>query len=79
MQKKSEDFSMQEALRLSQSPAGRQLMNLLRQSDSSALQQALSDASAGNYTSAQQILKGLLDSPEAKTLLKQLGGEQWTK
>ena len=79
MQKNSQDFSMQDALRLSKSPAGQQLMSLLRQADSSSLQQALREVSAGNYTSAQQILRTLLDTPEAKALLQQLEGESWTK
>ena len=72
MQKNSEDFSMQEALRLAQSPAGQQLLAMLRRTDSGQLQQAADLASAGNYAQASQALSALLSSPEAQQLLKEL-------
>ena len=75
MVKKSEDFSMDEALRLAKSPAGQQLLAMLRQADSGQLQQAVQQANAGNYTSAQQTLQSLLDDPQVKLLLQQLGGK----
>lgn len=75
MVKKSEDFSMEEALRLAKSPAGQQLLAMLRQADSGQLQQAVQQANAGNYTSAQQTLQSLLDDPQVKLLLQQLGGK----
>ena len=40
MQKKSEDFSMQEALRLMKTPAGQQLMEMAKTMDSGKLRQA---------------------------------------
>ena len=72
MQKKSEDFSVQEALRLAKSPAGRQLMAMLQRSDSGQLQQAMQQASAGDYVKASQTLNSLLGSEEAQALLKEL-------
>ena len=75
MVKKSKDFSMDEALRLAKSPAGQQLLAMLRQADSGQLQQAVQQANAGNYTSAQQTLQSLLDDPQVKLLLQQLGGK----
>ena len=65
MQKKSEDFSMQEALRLAQSPAGQQLLAKLKQADPSQLEKIAGQAAAGNYENAAQQLNALL---------KQLGG-----
>lgn len=73
MQKKSQDFSMEDALRLAKSPAGQQLYAILQQADSAAMQQAATEVSAGNYTKAGQTLQSLLSSPEAKELLKTLG------
>ena len=73
MQKNSEDFSMQDALRLAQSPAGQHLLAMLRQTDSGKLQQAVDLANAGNYAQAGQTLSTLLTSPEAQRLLKELG------
>lgn len=75
MQKNSPDFSMQEALRLYQSPAGQQLLALLRDTDADALNTAASQASTGNLEQAMQTLSSLLASPEAKELMQKLGGK----
>lgn len=74
MQKNSENFSMQDALRLAETPAGQQLLALLQQTDSSALQLALEQAEAGNYANAQKALTDLMKNKEVRSLLKQLGG-----
>ena len=73
MQKNSEDFSMQEALRLAQSPAGQQLLAMLRQQDSGQIREALDQANAGDMQKAKQALSSLLASPEIQKMLKQLG------
>lgn len=67
------DQAMQEALRLAQSPAGQQLLALLQQKGGSGLQQAVERAAAGDYTQAKQALSALLNDPEAKKILEQLG------
>lgn len=74
MEKNYQDFSMQEAMRLASSPAGRQLLALLRQSDSAQLNQAMSQAAAGDYSEVQKTMSSMLSSPEAQALLKQLRG-----
>ena len=74
MQKNSQNFSMQEAMRLANSDAGQKLLALLKQSDSNQLQQAMAQASAGNYENVQQVLRSLLENSEVQTLLKELGG-----
>ena len=74
MQKNSQNFSMQEAMRLANSDAGQKLLALLKQSDSNQLQQAMAQASAGDYENAQQVLRSLLENSEIQTLLKELGG-----
>lgn len=73
MQKNSEDFSMQEALRLAQSPAGQQLLAALRQSDSGQLQNAMDQAAAGDLQKASQTIRSLLATPELQKLLQELG------
>ena len=73
MQKNSQDFSMQEALRLAQSPAGQQLLAILQRSDGAQLQKIKDQAAAGDYKNAAQMLNSLLSSQEAKQLLDQLG------
>ena len=64
---------MQEALRLAKSPAGQQLLAMLRQSDSGQLRQVMDQAGAGDYAKASQTLSQLLSSPEAQKLLSELG------
>ena len=73
MQKNSQDFSMQEALRLASTPAGQQLLAMLQGDTSGQLQQVTAAAAAGDYTKASQALGQLLSSPEAKKLLEELG------
>ena len=73
MQKNSQDFSMQEALRLAKSPAGQQLLAMLRQADNEQLRQAMQQASAGDFSKAGETLNTLFSSPEAKKLLDELG------
>ena len=73
MQKKSEDFSVEDAMRLAKSPAAQQLLHLLQQQDSARLNQAMGSAAAGDYRQAGQTLQELLASEEAQALLRQLG------
>ena len=74
MEKNSQEFSMQEAMRLAKSPAGQQLLAMLRQADSHQLQQAMTQVSSGDYTSAQTTIQSLLENPEIQKLLQQFGG-----
>ena len=74
MQKNSENFSVQDAMRLAGTPAGQELLNLLRRGDSSALQQAATLASEGNYAQAQLLLSGFLRAPEVQRHLSKMGG-----
>lgn len=75
MQNKSGDFSMQEALRLAKSPAGQQLIQLLKNANSTQVRKAMEQANAGDYSQAKESLSALLASEEAKKLLQQLGGQ----
>ena len=75
MEKKSQDFSINEAQRLAKTPAGQKLMAMLQQQDPQQLQQAMDRAASGNYKEAGTILQSLLSSPEAQKLIQQLGGK----
>ena len=74
MQKKLEDFSKEDIMRLAQTPAGQQLIAMLKQTDTARLQQAITQAQTGDLAQASQTLSALLSSPEAQKLMKQLGG-----
>lgn len=65
--------SMQELLRFAHSPEGKKLIRSLQQKGGEELQQAVAKASSGDYSQAQQAITALLDTPEAKRLLEQLG------
>ena len=75
MQKNSDNFSMQEALRLAKSPAGQQLLALLQQSNPDAMKTAMQQASTGDYSQIQQTLAPLLASEDVQKLLRQMGGQ----
>ena len=72
MRKNSQNFSMQDAMRLANSDAGQRLLDILKQSDGKTLQQAMDQAAAGNYESMQATLSSLLASQEVQALLKEL-------
>ena len=72
MQKNSQNFSMQEALRLANSDAGQRLLALLKQSNSADLTKASRLAAAGDYAGALESLSPLMESREVRALLNQL-------
>ena len=74
MEKKSQDFSMEDIARLAQSPAARQLYDTLQSQDGDAVRRATDQAAAGDYAAAQRTLSALLSSPEIRALMRQLGG-----
>ena len=73
MQNNFQNFSMQDMMRIAQSPTGRQLLSLLRQSNPAELEKAGKLASTGNMSQAKDILQKMLSSEEAQKLMKQLG------
>ena len=72
MQKNSQNFSMQDAIALANSEAGKRLAQLLQQADGDTLQKAADLAAAGDFRKAGASLAPLLESPEIRALLQQL-------
>ncbi len=70
MQNKND--SMQEALRLAGTPAGQQLIALLKASGGSSLEQARKHAANGDMEQAKQSLSAILSSPKVQQLLKEM-------
>lgn len=66
--------SVQELMRLAASPAGQQLINLMRQQGGSELEKAVTQASAGDYTQAKRLIDKMMADPQAIKLLNELGG-----
>lgn len=75
MSKKSDDFSMADAMRLAQNPASKQLFDRLQAQDGAAFRQAMNLASAGDYEQVKKTLSVLLQDPQTQALLRQLGGK----
>ena len=73
MEQNSGNFSMQDAMRLAKSPAGQQLMEMIKKADSAKLQQALNQFRSGDAEGAKIALGDLLNDPKAKQLLEQMG------
>lgn len=67
-------ISMEDAKRLAQSDAGRKLYSALQQSHSQQLQSAMEQATAGNYSAVQETITQMMNTPEVKAFLQQMGG-----
>lgn len=61
-------------IQLAQSPAGKQLLELLQKNSNDLLQTAASQASTGDYLQASKTLAPILEQPEVKKIIQQLGG-----
>lgn len=70
-----QNFSIDDAKKIASTPAGKQLISLIKQADKQGLQSALEDAKSGNYETIRQKLEPLLASQEVQQLLRQLGGK----
>lgn len=70
----SQNFSMEQAMAFAASPAGRQLLSLIRQKGGNDLTKAQAHAAAGDMENAKNSLSSLLSDPQIQALLKQLEG-----
>jgi hypothetical protein len=60
MEKKSQEFSAEEAMRIAKTPKGQQMLEQLGKLDRQKLQQVADLASAGDFGSAQKLLQSLM-------------------
>ena len=67
------NLSMQEILRLANSPAGKQLIAMMQQQGGKEFQKAMANAAAGDYTQAKRAIETMMADPKAQQLLKELG------
>ena len=74
MEENSNNFSMQDMMRLAGTPAGQQLLNHLQKKNAKQLQMAIAHAVSGNMEQAKAILSELIGDPESQKLIRQLGG-----
>ena len=68
--------SIQQAKELAQSAAGQQLIKLLQRQGGEELRAAMEKAAAGDYSSVQKAISSLMQNPEARKLMEQMGGRK---
>ncbi|MBR7122834.1 MAG: hypothetical protein IKC95_05210 [Oscillospiraceae bacterium] len=73
MQNNSEKFSIERAMKLANSPEGRQLIAMLKQTNPEAISKAMQQASSGDYSNISQTLAPVLNSEDIKKLLRRMG------
>lgn len=66
--------NLQQLMQLANSPLGQQLLQRLKEQNGTALHSAAEMASSGNITQAKALLQTMLQDPEVKNILQQLGG-----
>ena len=66
--------SMQEILRVAQSPEGQKLIAMLKNQNDPKLKQAMTQAAQGDYAQAKELLSTMLTNDEIQRMLKNLGG-----
>ena len=67
------EFSMEDAVRFVNSPAGAQLLDILRKCDDPGLRTAMELAAKGDFTKAQEALRNVAAKEEVQRLLKGMG------
>ena len=63
---------LEQAKLLADTAAGRQLKELLQQTNAKGLRQAMEQVAQGDYASAKGTIEAFLETPEAAALLRQL-------
>ena len=78
MQKNSEqnnNFSVQQAMRLAQSDAGKELFSLLQSTEGDKLQSAMDHAAAGDMAQVKQTMQQLMQSQQVQQLIQKMRGD----
>lgn len=78
MQKNSDgigDFSLQEAMKLAQSDAGKQLFSLLQATEGEKLQTAMDQAASGDLKQVKETMQKLMASAQVQELVKKMRGD----
>lgn len=68
------DFS--ELLKIANSPAGRELMNLIQKNRDARFDEAMHQAETGDFSQAKEMLDQMLSTKEAKDLVQKIRGDQ---
>ncbi len=66
------DFSIQQAMKMAKSDAGKRLIALLQQTQGNQLQSAMDKASYGDMAGAKEIIRKIMANQEAQSLMQEL-------
>ena len=72
MDKNFDHISMRNAIKMANSEAGQQLLELLRSQNGDALNAAMTNAASGDYSKIKEDLSAMLSSPQVQALMEQL-------
>ena len=73
MQDHCPEFSMEEAMRLANSPTGQQLLQMLQNADNAKLQKVVQQVNSGDLEGAKAAVSQLFSSTQGQDLLRKLG------
>lgn len=68
-----ENFSIQDAMRLAETPAGKELISILQSSGGDSMDKAKKAAAQGDYNLVKENLADLMKSPKIQSLLREMG------
>ena len=71
---KSGNISMDDAMKLAKSDAGRKIFSALQSTHAQQIQEAMNHAQTGDMEQAKKALSAMLASEEVQSLIKSLGG-----
>ena len=74
MRDPGQGYNLQEAKQFIRTPAGQQLLELIRSSNDPALQKAKKQAQSGQIDDAKEAVQHLAENEEFRKLLSQFGG-----
>ncbi|MBE6976912.1 MAG: hypothetical protein E7439_06980 [Ruminococcaceae bacterium] len=66
------NYSVEQAKKMANSDAGKQLFALLQQTQGDQLKVVMEDAASGNYAKAMQAMSAMMNSPQAKELMEKM-------
>lgn len=68
--------AIQQAMKMAESAAGQQFIKLLQLHGGQDLRSAMEQAAEGDYTNAQKMISTLMQNPETRKLMEQMGGRK---
>lgn len=69
------DFSVQQAMKLAQSDAGKRLFALLQNTEGEKLQTAMDQAAAGDLEQVKKTMQQIMESGQVQQLMKKMRGD----